>query len=311
MSKFRFWATLTTASILGFAGIALGTLLPLPAPYTLNQTRFIYALGGIIIGLLAFAPISSWIVKTSTSLFKQLISRLAFEIFNQFTQLTSRGRGIVFPASLASASGNDLEPYLSSLSGAVILDTSSIIDGRILEVSKAGFLSGVLLVPNFVLLELQQVADSADSIKRGRGRRGFEIIDNLKKISGVKLEVWDNDIKGKTVDEKLVRLGKMIGGKVVTCDFNLNRVARLSGVRILNLNELSNALKSLPVPGEKLQLKIIQEGKDKHQGVGYLADGTMVVVKDAGSLMGQEISAEVNKILQGPSGRMIFGKLVI
>lgn len=306
MGKFHFWATIITALILGLLGFFLAPLIPLPAPFRLNQTRLIYALVGVLIGLLSFAQIAAWVAKTTTKLFKQLVYRLAFEIFNQFNQLMSRGRAVIPAGSVQEITPD----YLKSLSGAIIVDTSSIIDGRVLDVAKTGFLSGIMLMPTFVLRELQQVADSADNTKRGRGRRGFEVIEGLKKIEGVKLEIWDNDVKGKTVDDKLIRLGKMLHGKVLTADFNLNRVARLSGVRILNLNELSNALKTLPIPGEKLNIKIIQYGKDKNQGVGYLGDGTMVVVKDAASLIGQEIPTEVNKILQGPSGRMIFGKII-
>lgn len=306
VGKFHFWATIITAFILGSLGFFLAGLIPLPAPFRLNQTRLIYALVGVLIGLLSFAQVSSWVAKVSTRLFKQLISRLAFEIFNQFNQVMSRGRATV-PALVTTELSQD---YLNSISGSIVLDTSSIIDGRVLDVAKTGFLCGIILLPAFVLRELQQVADSSDNTKRSRGRRGFEVVEGLKRIEGIKLEIWDHDVKGKNVDDKLIRLGKILHGKVLTADFNLNRVARLSGVQILNLNELSNALKTLPIPGETLNVKIIQYGKDKNQGVGYLGDGTMVVVKDAASLIGQEIPTEVNKILQGPSGRMIFGKII-
>lgn len=306
MTKFRFWATVATASVLGLIGVMLGGALPLPAPFTVNQTRAVYALIGVLIGLLTFVQVSAWVVRTVTHLTKQIVTRLASEIINQFTHLSSRGLSLL-PTSGHSEHSSLTDEHLS-IGGAMILDTSSIIDGRILDVAKTGFLSGLILVPGFVLNELQQVADSADAVKRSRGRRGFEIIDHLKKIEGVKLEVWDKDLAGKTVDDKLVRLGKSLNGRVVTCDFNLNRVATLRGVRVLNLNELANSLKTLPIPGEKLRVKIIQLGKDKNQGVGYLTDGTMVVIKEAAPLVGQEIEIEVGKIIQGPAGRMIFGK---
>ncbi|MCL5784980.1 MAG: hypothetical protein M1142_06550 [Patescibacteria group bacterium] len=308
MSKFHFWATVVTAFILGLVGVLLGGALPLPSPFTTGQTRAVYGLIGVLVGLLTFASLASWVVKTTTRLVKQVTTRVAFEIINQLTNLSSRGLSLL-PTSGRTGSTGSGEDNLS-IGGAMILDTSCIIDGRILDVAKTGFLAGLILVPGFVLTELQQVADSADAVKRARGRRGFEIIDALKKVGGLKLEVWDKDLAGKTVDDKLVRLGKALHGRVVTCDFNLNRVATLRGVRVLNLNELANSLKTLPVPGEELMVKIIQPGKDKNQGVGYLRDGTMVVVKEAASLIGREINIEVAKIIQGPAGRMIFGKKV-
>lgn len=279
----------------------MANILPLPAPATILQTRLTYFLIGIFIGLLIFARVTSWIVKTTTRLTRQLILRLAAEIINQLAHLTSTG----LPFLPGSKSPSDA----IRLSNPIIIDTSALIDGRILDVARTKFLSGIFLVPNFVLTELQQVADSADNLKRARGRRGFKIIEELKRIEGVKLEIWDKDLAGKAVDDKLLRLGKILHGKVLTCDFNLNRVAAISGVTVLNLNELANALKALPVPGETIDIKIVHIGKDRGQGVGYLADGTMVVVKDASSQLNQTIKVEVAKILQGAAGRMIFAEL--
>ena len=276
---------------------------------TLNQSRAFYGLIGVLIGLVTFARASSWVVRTTTRLLSRLVSHIVSEIINQFTQLTSRGLSLwPAPSKQDPQERGALPNANNGVGGAIILDTSSIIDGRILDVAKTGFLSGVLLIPNFVLTELQQVADSADSLKRARGRRGFEIIDEIKKISGIKIQVWDKELAGKTVDDKLVRLGKILRGKILTCDFNMNRVARINGVRVLNLNDLGNALKTLPIPGEKLNTKIVHLGKDKDQGVGYLTDGTMVVVKGANSLVGHEVDIEINRVIQGPAGRMIFGK---
>lgn len=305
MSKFRFWGTLAVAALFGLIGYIIGSLIKLPPPFTPLQPREFYALAGVMVGLLTFGRIAAWVVRTVTRIAKNITTKLAFEIINQFTSLASRG----WPFSLVPAQAPG-DPDRELLSGAIILDTSSIIDGRVLEVAKSGFLSGVILVPNFVLTEVQQVADSADDLKRNRGRRGFDIINDLKKVRGLHLEVWDKELTGKTVDDKLVRLGKILHGRILTCDFNLNRVASLSGVAVLNLNELANSLKTLPVPGEKMKIKLIQQGKDKNQGVGYLPDGTMVVVKDASALLGQEIEVEVTRLLQGPAGRMIFGKTI-
>mgnify|MGYP001565853353 CR=1 FL=1 len=190
----------------------------------------------------------------------------------------------------------------------LILDTSAIIDGRILDIGQTGFIAGFILVPNFVLTELQQVADSSDSLKRARGRRGFEILEELKKLKGAKLQVWDKGQNGKTVDYQLVNLAKSLYGRIVTCDFNLNKLASVSGISVLNVNDLANAVKAISLPGENLVIKIVHLGKDRSQGVGYLADGTMVVVAEAADRIGQEIKAEVTKNIQTPAGRMIFAK---
>lgn len=314
MDQFKFWARITISALLAFLGYSIASLLPLPSPFILNWTKVLYAAIGALVGLLTFAPMSSWMVQTLSRLVRQFITRMASEIINQFTQLTSRGWPFLPgpPAKVGQSGGeNVLETNRFRSGGTLILDTSSIIDGRILDVAKSGFVSGMVLVPDFVLRELQQVADSADPLKRSRGRRGFEVINELKKIHYLKVEVWDRELVGKNVDDKLIRLAKAIHGKVVTCDFNLNRVARLSGVTVLNINDLSNALKSIALPGEKLSVKILFPGKDRNQGVGYLPDGTMVVVRDASEDLGKSIQIEVTKNLQGPAGRMIFGKRIV
>jgi len=306
MSKFRFWSTVIFAIIFGVLGVLGAGILPLPSPFSINQSKTIYALIGVLLALMAVGKVSGWVVAKTTILITNLIGRLAIEIINQVYKLAAKGWSLT-PAleRILSEVGGTEEKHFQ---GGIIVDTSSIIDGRMLEVAKTGFLSGPILIPNFVLSELQQVADSADGLKRARGRRGFEIINHLKKIPGIKLQVLEEEVAGKNVDDKLIRLGKKLHSRVLTCDFNLNRVATLSGVKVLNLNDLTNALKTLPVPGEKLNIQVIQEGKDKKQGVGYLTDGTMVVVQNAASLIGQEIEVEVNKIIQGPSGRILFGR---
>ena len=190
----------------------------------------------------------------------------------------------------------------------LILDTSAIIDGRILDIAKTGFIFGILLIPSFVLTELQQVADSSDYLKRSRGRRGFEILEELKKVKGLRTEVWDKDIMAKTVDDKLLKLAKSLNGRIITTDFNLNRVASVSGVNVLNINDLANSVKTVAIPGEHLKVKVIHLGKDPKQGVGYLPDGTMIVVEDGATLVGQDIKTEVTRILQVPAGKMIFTK---
>ena len=190
-----------------------------------------------------------------------------------------------------------------------ILDTSAIIDGRIAEVAESGFLDGTLVVPQFVLQELQSVADSSDALKRNRGRRGLDILHRIQKMSGVDVIISDIDFPSiREVDAKLIELAKTMAGKLVTNDFNLNKVAQLRGVDVLNLNELTNALKPVVLPGEVMNVFIIKEGKEYNQGVAYLDDGTMVVVDNARSRIGKNLDITVTSVLQTTAGRMIFGR---
>jgi uncharacterized protein YacL len=192
----------------------------------------------------------------------------------------------------------------------VVLDTSIIIDGRIVDICKTKFLEGKLVVPRFVLKELQQIADSTDPIKRQRGRRGLEILNSIKKEAGIDISINEEDFpEVQEVDAKLVKLAKLLGGKILTVDFNLNRVATIQGVKVLNINELANALKPVVFPGEAMRVKLLKEGKEHNQAVAYLDDGTMVVVEDARRLIGQEIDVVVTSVLQTQAGRMIFTKL--
>lgn len=195
----------------------------------------------------------------------------------------------------------------ASTSPTLLLDTSVIIDGRIADVAKTGFLLGTLTVPRFVLNELQYIADSADSLRRNRGRRGLEVLDRLQSTPEVAITFIDQDPSdAQQVDDKLISLARKCNGLIITNDFNLNRVAKLQGVRILNINELANAVKSVYLPGEVIPLKIIQEGKELGQGVGYLEDGTMVVVENGRRHLNQEILVQVTKVLQTNAGRLIF-----
>jgi uncharacterized protein YacL len=190
-----------------------------------------------------------------------------------------------------------------------ILDTSVIIDGRIADVCEAGFLDGTLVVPQFVLRELQYIADSSDSLKRNRGRRGLDILQKIQKMSGVEVLVSDIDFPDvREVDLKLIELGRSLNGKIVTNDFNLNKVAQLRGIEVLNINELANALKPVVLPGEFMKVFILKEGKEYNQGVAYLDDGTMVVVDNARRLIGKTIDVVVTSVLQTTAGKMIFGR---
>ncbi|HEY0754180.1 MAG TPA: PIN domain-containing protein [Ktedonobacteraceae bacterium] len=189
----------------------------------------------------------------------------------------------------------------------ILLDTSAIIDGRIADISQTGFVSGALVVPRFVLDELQRIADSADTMRRNRGRRGLEMLNRLQKDATVPIEITDANIEGvNEVDGKLVQLARQLHCPIITNDFNLNRVAELQGVKVLNINELANAVKPVLLPGEDLFIKIMQDGKELGQGVGYLDDGTMIVVEGGRQYMNATIEVNVTRVLQTVAGRMIF-----
>lgn len=255
------------------------------------------AAGGV--GFVVFPGIASSVRVITLSTFNFVIHRVSSEISNQIVRFSRTSN----PFSHSSQSVGSI-----SLTKPLILDTSAIIDGRILDIAKTGFVSGLVLVPKFVLVELQQVADSSDSLKRTRGRKGFQIVENLKEVKGLKLEIWEKEQNGKTVDEKLMNLAKSLHAKIVTTDFNLNRIASISNLGVLNVNDLANAVKTVSLPGEKLEIKVVHLGKDKTQGVGYLDDGTMVVISGVAEKIGQTVKIEVTKNIQTPAGRMIFGK---
>jgi uncharacterized protein YacL len=191
-----------------------------------------------------------------------------------------------------------------------ILDTSIIIDGRIADVCEAGFIEGAFIIPQFVLYEIQHIADHQDPVKRTRGRRGLEVLHRLQKQTLVKVRIVDYDFpKLQDVDTKLIALAKKLNGKIATNDYNLNKVAELQGIEVLNMNQLASALKPAILPGEQMGIKILKEGKEHGQGIGYLDDGTMVVVDDAKKLLGKSVDVVVTSVLQTTSGRMIFAKL--
>jgi uncharacterized protein YacL len=190
-----------------------------------------------------------------------------------------------------------------------ILDTSVIIDGRIADICETGFVDGLLIVPQFVLRELQLIADSSDSLKRNRGRRGLDILQRMQKMGTITVQIVEDDFPAiRDVDMKLIELARQYEGKVVTNDFNLNKVAQLQGIPVLNVNELANALKPVVLPGEVMRVFILKEGKEYNQGVAYLDDGTMVVVDNAKKMISKTIDVSVTSVLQTTAGKMIFGK---
>ncbi|MEK6682628.1 MAG: TRAM domain-containing protein [Nitrospirota bacterium] len=191
-----------------------------------------------------------------------------------------------------------------------ILDTSVIIDGRIADLCDTGFMEGIFIIPRFILVELQHIADSSDSMKRARGRRGLDILHRMQKMSDIDVKVVDEDFPDiKDVDSKLIALGKGMKAKIITNDMNLNKIAELQGVNVLNINELCNALKTIVLPGETMKVFILKEGKESGQGVAYLDDGTMIVVDEARRHIGKNVEVVVTSVLQTTAGRMIFTKM--
>jgi len=192
----------------------------------------------------------------------------------------------------------------------IILDTSVIIDGRIADIFQTNFVEGRIVIPRFVLKELQQIADSQDALKRNRGRRGLDILNKIQKNTALDVRIQEEDFPEiKEVDAKLVKLAKVLGGKIFTNDFNLNKIAELQGVSVLNINELANSLRPIVLPGEPMEIRISKEGKEYNQGIAYLDDGTMVVVDNSKHMIGQVTRVTVTSVLQTSAGRMIFAKL--
>ena len=289
--------------ILAFLFAALAAIFsqlipPLPGGVSFTiRVLLTLAAGGI--GFVVFPEIARSVRIITMTTFNFVVHRVSSEVSNQIIKL---------PRFNTPFSGGIPQVGSLALTKPLILDTSAIIDGRILDIAKTGFLSGLILVPNFVLTELQQVADSGDGLKRARGRRGFEIVEELKKLKEIRLEVWDKEQNGKLVDDKLLNLAKGLHGRIITTDFNLNKLASVSNINVLNVNDLANAVKTMSLPGENLEIKIVHLGKDSSQGVGYLPDGTMVVVTNAADKIGQTFKVEVTKNIQTPAGRMIFAK---
>lgn len=197
-----------------------------------------------------------------------------------------------------------------SLSIPKILDTSVIIDGRIFDILKTGFVEGPIVIPGFVLEELRHIADSSDSLKRTRGRRGLDILNQIQKELPLTVEINEKDFDNlQEVDTKLLKLGQLTGGKIITNDFNLNKVAEFQGVAVLNINELANAIKPVVIPGEEMHIQIVKDGKESGQGVAYLDDGTMIVVESGRKYVGEEVDVVVTSVLQTAAGRMIFARI--
>ena len=213
-------------------------------------------------------------------------------------------------ANLFGSSGRQAKTASELTAGYKILDTSVIIDGRILDICRTGFLEGTLVVASFVLEELRHIADSADSMRRNRGRRGLDVLNSIQKEKGVKVEIVSRDFDDVVeVDSKLVRLAQLMQGKILTNDYNLNKVCEVQGVPVLNINELANAVKPVVLPGEEMTIQVMREGKEQGQGVAYLDDGTMIVVEQGRRFIGETVNVVVTTVLQTAAGRMIFARM--
>lgn len=291
---------------------ALRTIMGRISAQALFATLLGLVVGLIIAALLAFpisllpAPLGSVLPFLGVLVFGYLGVAVFFtrqnDIFSIFSSLS--GKNSTGPAENTTTGSKNWNEGRT-----ILLDTSVIIDGRIADIARTGFLPGSMLIPRFVLNELQYIADSPDSLRRQRGRRGMEVLSQLQKEPTIPVRVSDIDVEGvREVDDKLVILARQLRCPILTNDYNLNRIAELQGVMILNVNELANAVKSALLPGETLSVRVIQEGKELGQGVGYMDDGTMVVVENGREFMNQEMMVTVTKVLQTAAGRMIFAR---
>ena len=276
---------------------------------TLSASRILAGLTGLLIGLLIavlisvpVARIEGWLGVWIPVTLSVLLGLTGVVIMLIREQDLSR----FLPQGELSLKADERSP------GQTVVDTSAIIDGRIADISQTGFVNATMVIPRFVLDELRHIADSSDSLRRNRGRRGLEMLNKLRKEATVPVQVLDVDQwDGMEVDSKLVNLAKSLGASIITTDYNLNRVAEIQGIRVLNVNDLSNALKAVVLPGEDIQVRVIQEGKEVGQGVGFLDDGTMVVVENGRRFMDTITDVTVTRVLQTAAGRLIFAQIKV
>ncbi len=294
----------------GWAGAAAGSLiafLTLGLEYLIRRIPLKTILGstlGLFIGL--------GIAKLASYPFDQFLAQpyLQIPLYIMFSAIFGY-IGLVLGGRKASEvwAPSFLEPHRPLSKAPILLDTSVIIDGRIADIVETGFIDGNIVVPKFILEELQYIADSADDVRRSRGRRGLDILKRLQQYNNLRIDTVEDDLPRTGADSKLVALARKLGAKILTNDFNLHKVAELQGVEVLNINQLANALRLAVLPGETLRVQILREGKSYGQGVGYLDDGTMVVIENARRYIGKEVEASVTSVLQTAAGRMIFSEI--
>ncbi len=319
--------------LVGYGGYLLADSLELPLPW------LAWALGGILAGIVAGfvilglehaarqIPLPRLFVGTLGAVVGALLAQLVAAALIVFVPAIGTPAGRGFLALLLGYLGVVFalrrEEELAGLTRLIfprstparaqsykVLDTSVIIDGRVADVCETGFLEGIVLIPQYVLRELHQIADSSDPLKRNRGRRGLDVLQKLQRMPHVTVELHDLDFPHiREVDRRLIETARAVGGLIVTNDYNLNKVAELHGVRVLNVNELANALRPVVLPGELLGVHVLREGKEAGQGVGYLEDGTMVVIEQGKKCLGQTVTVAVTSVLQTAAGRMIFTRL--
>lgn len=272
-------------------GLVIGSLAYLP----LSQLPDIYGVWVPVIFYVAMVIVSVWLFLSRKDVIEQTfgtIGKVISTIINMRPQLPT-------PSSSRSKEKD------------ILVDTSVLIDGRIVDIAETGFVPGRLTVPKFILSELQNIADSDEGLRRTKGRRGLDSLNDLKKKHGLKVIPAPDKVKENNdpVDEKLVHMARIIKADVITNDFNLNKVAKVEGVKVLNINELNQAIRPVILPGEEMKIKIVQEGKEKEQGVGYLSDGTMIVVERGMKLVGETVKIEIKRVIQTAAGKMFFATL--
>lgn len=292
----------TNDLITGVIGMIIGLIIAflITQIYVSITNKFLY-LAITIISYIVFAYVGIVIAN-----------KRGKDIFNAFVNKNTGVQQTAQTAGAATAEGGLFAKKKKYDAAPKIFDTSVIIDGRILEIMKTGFIEGPIIIPEFVLVELRHIADSSDSLKRVRGRRGLDILNKIQEEYGIEIYNTDNEKSLKEipeVDVKLLKLAQLKNGKVVTNDFNLNKVATINGVKVLNINELANTLKPVVLPGEEMTVHLVKQGKDNSQAIAYLDDGTMIVVEDGRKMIGQTITINVTSVLQTSAGRMIFGRV--
>jgi uncharacterized protein YacL len=307
--------------LFGLVGILIGLIL---TPYFTNRPlrrirerlismpgeRLLAIIGGIFMGLVA-ASLFSLPLSYLPAPFKQILPVASAVVlcYLSVTILSLRQRDLQAAISFFRSEKQPAKSNSPFDDRIILLDTSVIIDGRISDICKTGFIRSTLLVPNFVLYELQHIADSSDPLRRNRGRRGMDVLKFLQQECPIPVRITDMDVSEmRDVDSKLVALARELSCPIMTNDYNLNRVAELQGVTVLNINDLANAVKAVFLPGEELSVKIVQEGREPGQGVAYLDDGTMVVIEDGRGYLQETVEVVVTKVLQTSAGRMIFAR---
>lgn len=300
-----------------FAGSMINGLKRIDAKISkMNMSKMVFNIIGVVLGLLVGVIGSIPLRFLNVPIVSNVISFLLVLVMIYLGYILFNRRGDEIAKVLfrkrreaMTAESEAVADKAVSEEKSILLDTSSIIDGRILDVIKTGFISDKIIVPNFVILELQHISDSSDPLKRAKGRRGLDLVNELTKFDQV--EISQKDFKDtREVDTKLLKFAVETGAKLVTNDFNLNKVAEIQGVQVLNINDLANAVKTQMVVGEQINVQIIREGSERQQGVAYLPDGTMIVIEDTAKMIDKTVTVEVAKVLQTSAGRMIFADLV-